>query len=95
MVTMFVKSKTRDYDNWKRVYDDFAPKRKGKGVIGAGVFRDADAPDTVTVIHQFTNLAAARAFASGEEIRSAMIESGLEGHLPDIWFTEDVEQTAY
>lgn len=95
MVTMFIKAKVNDYSNWKRVYDDFAPKREEKGVAGASVFRDADAPDTVTVIHQFANLAAAKAFAGGEEIRSAMIESGVEGRLPDIWFTEDIEQTAY
>lgn len=94
MVTMFIKSKVRDYEVWKPFYDGFAPKRKEKGVTGAAVYRDADAPDTVTVIYQFANLAAARAFAGGEEIRSAMIESGMEGRLPDIWFTEDIEQTA-
>lgn len=95
MITLFIKSKLNDYSNWKRVYDDFVLKREEKGVAGASVFRDADAPDTVTVIHQFANLAAARAFADGEDLRSTMIELGMEGRLPDIWFTEDIEQTAY
>lgn len=95
MVTLFIKAKLNDYGNWKRVYDDFAPKREEKGVTGASVFRDADAPDTVTVIHQFASLTAARAFAGGEDIGATMVELGMEGRLPDIWFTEDIEQTAY
>jgi hypothetical protein len=48
----------------------------------------------VTVTHQFADLAAAQAFAGWEELRSAMMKGGVEG-MPDIWFTEDIEQTAY
>ncbi|MCB0086814.1 MAG: hypothetical protein KDE54_02795 [Caldilineaceae bacterium] len=94
MVTMFIRSKVRDYDFWKPIYDDFAPKRKEKGVTGAAVYRDPNDPTVLTVTHQFANLAAAQAFAGWDELRSAMMESGVEG-APDIWFTEDVEQTAY
>lgn len=92
--TMFVKHKVSDYGNWKRVYDEFASTRKEKGVTGASVHRDANDADTLTVTHQFNDLAAARAFADSEELKSAMANAGVSGP-PEIWFTEDIEQTPY
>ena len=94
MVTMFIKAKVRDYANWKPGYDEFAQKRKEKGVTAASVHRHVSDPNMVTVTHQLANLTAASAFARWDELRAAMIASGVEG-MPDIWFTEDVEQTAY
>lgn len=94
MVTMFIKAKVRAYDDWKPGYDEFAQKRKEKGVMAASVHRDVSDPTLVTVTHQFANLAAAQAFAGWEELRSAMMKGGVESP-PDLWFTEDIEQTAY
>jgi hypothetical protein len=94
MVTMFIKAKVRDYANWKPGYDEFAQKRKEKGVTAASVHRHVSDPNMVTVTHQFATLTAASAFADWEELRSAMMKGGVEGP-PDSWFTEDVEQTAY
>lgn len=94
MATMFVKHKVSDFDNWKRVYDEFASTRKEKGVTGANVHRDPGDSNTLVVTHQFKDLDAAKAFANSEELKSAMMNAGVEGP-PDIWFTEDVEQTPY
>ena len=94
MATMFVKHKVRDFGNWKRVYDDFVPTRKEKGVTGASVHRVAGDPNTLIVTHQFNDVDAAQAFASSEELKSAMMNAGVEG-APEIWFTEDIEQTPY
>ena len=93
MVTLFIKAKVRAYADWKPGYDEFAQKRKEKGVTAASVHRDVSDPTLVTVTHQFATLAEARAFAGWEELRSAMMASGVEG-APEIWFAEDVEQTA-
>ena len=94
--TLFVKHRVDNYEDWKRVYDDFEPTRKEMGVIGASVHRDADASDSnlITVTHRFDDLDTARAFADSEELKSAMANAGVSGP-PDIWFAEDVEQTAY
>lgn len=94
MVTMFVKHTVNDYNNWKRVYDEFAPMRQEKGVTGASVYRDANDPSRITVAHQFNDLNAATAFAGSAELKSAMQNAGVAG-APDIWFTEDIEQTPY
>lgn len=94
MATMFVKHKVENYDNFKRVYDDFAPVRRERGVTGASVHRDAEDPNTVIVTHQFGDLEAATSFAASEELKTAMANAGVAGP-PEIWFSEDVEQTPY
>lgn len=94
MATMFVRHKVSDYGNWKRAYDEFASVRKEKGVTGASVHRDANAPDAMIVTHQFKDMNAAMAFADSEELKSAMANAGVSGP-PEIWFCEDIEQTPY
>lgn len=94
MITMAVRFEVLDYGNWKQVYDNFASTRKEKGVTGASVYRDPDDSTKITVIHQFTNITAAREFVSSEELKSAMMEAGVAG-APDFWFTEFVEHTAH
>jgi len=48
----------------------------------------------ITVVHQIEDLDAAMALAHSKELRSAMADAGVIGP-PDVWFTEDVEQTLY
>jgi quinol monooxygenase YgiN len=91
---MFVRHKVNNYENWKRVYDDFASVRQAKGVTSAGVYRDASDPNSITVTHQFKDMNAATAFASSEDLKAAMMKAGVAGP-PDIWFTEDIEQTSF
>jgi quinol monooxygenase YgiN len=94
MATMFVRHKVNDYSNWKRVYDEFASVRKEKGVTGASVHRDANDRNLIVVTHRFKDMNAATAFANSEELKSAMANAGVSGP-PEIWFGEDIEQTAY
>jgi quinol monooxygenase YgiN len=94
MATMFVRHTVNDYAKWKKVYDEFASVRKGKGVTGASVHRDANDPNTIIITHQFKDLNAAKAFADSEELKSAMASAGVSGR-PEIWFAEDVEHTSF
>ena len=68
--------------------------RKENGVTGASVYRDATDASTVIVTHRFKDLSAAKAFANSEELKAALATAGVGGP-PEIWFGEDVEQTAY
>jgi quinol monooxygenase YgiN len=92
--TMFVRHKVNEFEAWKRVYDEFASTRLEKGVIGASVHRSVDEPNKITVTQQFKDLDTATAFANSEELKAAMAKAGVAGP-PEIWFTEDVEQTPY
>jgi quinol monooxygenase YgiN len=91
---MFARHKVSDYDNWKRVYDEFASVRKEKGVTTASVHRDPNEPDIITITHQFEDMNAATAFANSEELKSAMEKAGVSGP-PEIWFGEEIEHTPY
>lgn len=94
MTTMFVKHKVNDYSHWKHNYDDFASVRKEKGVIGAGVHRDANDPNTIIITHRFKDMNTATTFAKSEELKAAMANAGVSGQ-PEIWFGEEIEQTKY
>ena len=94
MATMFARHKVEDYGKWKRVYDEFAPIRKEKGVQGASVHRDPEDTNTLVIVHRFEDLDAARAFAGSQELKSAMAKAGVGGP-PTIWMSEDVEETPY
>ena len=91
---MFAKHKVNDYGNWKRAYDEFASVRKENGVTGASVHRDASDPNTIIITHQFKDVNAAMAFANSEDLKSAMMNAGVAGP-PEIWFSEDIDQTSY
>jgi len=94
MTTMIVRHTVNNYEQWKKVYDDFAPTRKEMGVIGANVHRDASDPNTLIVTHVFNDLDTATSFAESENLKSAMANSGIAGR-PEIWFAEDIEQTPF
>ena len=94
MTTLFVRHKVQNFDSWKRGYDEFASTRKEMGVTGASVHCDANDPNDVTVTHRFGDINAATAFANSEDLKSTMMNAGVVG-APDIWFTEDIEQTPY
>jgi hypothetical protein len=55
------------------------------GVTGDAVFQSVDDPNDVTVWHDFDTAAAARAFASSDELRNAMQQAGVQGELK-VWF---------
>jgi hypothetical protein len=88
MTTLFVRHKVADYANWKREYDAFDALRKKLGVTGDSVYRDTDNPSTVIVTHTFKDTSTAKAFASSEELKSAMERAGVAGP-PEIWFGEN------
>ena len=90
MITMFAKHKVNDFNAWKRAYDEFASIRDEMGVTGDSVHRDTSDPTIVTITHVFNDLDAAAAFASSDDLKSAMMNAGVVGP-PEIWFTEDVE----
>lgn len=86
MTTMFVRHTVSDYKTWRKVYDDFAPVQKAKGVTAEAVYRAVENPNDITVTHEFATIEAAQAFAESAELKNAMQNAGVAG-APTIWFT--------
>ena len=94
MATIFVKHKVKDYNTWKKAYDEFSSIRKEKGVIGASVHRDAKDPNTLVVMHRFPDKGKADAFMNSDKLKSAMETAGIVGE-PEFWVCDDVEMTFF
>ena len=89
MTTLFVRHTVANYKAWRKVYDDFAPVQKAKGVTAQAVYQAADNPNDITVTHDFATDEAAHTFVNSEELKSAMQNAGVVG-APTIWFTNKV-----
>lgn len=94
MVTVFVRHRFREYEKWKRIYDELAPLRKQMGVVGASVHRDLNDKEAVIVTHRFKDVNSARAFAGSQELRAAVMSAGAVS-APEIWYGEEVEHTSH
>ena len=68
MTTMFIRHTVANYKAWRKVYDDFAPVQKAKGVTAQAVYQAADNPNDITVTQEFATVEAARAFVDSEEL---------------------------
>ncbi len=78
MTVTFVRHRVADYDAWRRVYDSVADMQRAGGVTAQAVYRLADDPNTVAVMHRFESADAARAFFDDPEVRAAVAGSGVD-----------------
>jgi heme-degrading monooxygenase HmoA len=89
MITLFERATVPDFDTWHKVFKDFAPTLKAKGVTGSSVYQSTDNPNDVTVVHEFRTLDEAKAFIDSSELHAARARAAV-ADVPTIWFTEEV-----
>jgi hypothetical protein len=88
MIRMFVRHTVNDYNAWRKVYDAFADEQENAGVRSEAVYQSVDNPNDVTVLHDFVDIDAARAFVDSAMLREAMTSAGVQGQ-PQVWFTNE------
>jgi quinol monooxygenase YgiN len=88
MIRMFVRHTVNDYNAWRKVYDAFADEQENAGVRSEAVYQSVDNPNEVTVLHDFADIDAARAFVDSAMLREAMTSAGVQGQ-PQVWFTNE------
>jgi quinol monooxygenase YgiN len=86
MATMFLRHKVADYKAWRKEYDKHPDFQKASGITVATVYQADDDPNDVTVVHEFTSMAAARAFVKNPDLAAAMKAAGVVG-TPTFWCT--------
>jgi hypothetical protein len=61
--------------------------------VGGHVFRDADSPNTVTILLGFGDAGQMRQYAASAELRAAMQRAGVQGR-PEIRFLDEVDKAS-
>ena len=80
-----VRSKVRDFAEWKSEYDAHLPKREEAGLTEKYLLRGANDPNEVILVFEAADLNRARAFAESAELREVMQKVGVVDK-PDIYY---------
>jgi quinol monooxygenase YgiN len=78
MATFLVRHRVADYDAWRAVYDDAGAMQREAGVTDAAVYRDADDPNVVLILHRFGSREQAEAFMANDDAKAAMAAAGVD-----------------
>ena len=90
MPYLLIRHKVKDYERWKRHFDEHAATRKASGSKKGRLYRNAANPNEVIALFEGDDLALARRFAQSENLRAVMQEAGVI-EQPDIYVLDDVE----
>ncbi|MFC7847208.1 hypothetical protein ACFUTU_01885 [Arthrobacter sp. NPDC057388] len=79
MAVSVILHRVADYDAWRKVYDSVAQMQTDGGVTQESVYRMADDPDNVLVLHYFNDVDTAKAFFANPDLKDAMQRGGVQG----------------
>ena len=71
--------KVTDYATWRKGYDGHEQARVSAGITNGRVFRNAADVNDVVILSDAADLAKARTFIGGEDLKAQMQKSGVIG----------------
>jgi hypothetical protein len=74
-----IHHKVKDYAAWRKGYDDHEKARHAAGVTNGRVFRSAEDPNDVLILQDVADMAKARTWLGGDELKAAMTKAGVIG----------------
>jgi hypothetical protein len=80
-----IHHKVKDYAAWRKGYDDHEKARHAAGVTKGRVFRSAEDPNDVLILQDVADMAKARTWLGGDELKAAMTKAGVIGS-PNVRF---------
>jgi hypothetical protein len=92
MIHAMVRQNVKDYDTWKKVFDEDGSNRKMAGSKGGHVFRSLEDPKNVFVLLEFEEMDKAKKFMGSEGLKEAMKKAGVVG-IPDIYLMDEGDRT--
>ena len=92
MYVMAINHDVEDYEQWKKVFDEFPPARAGARFHR--VNRNIDNANNVTIVAGFDSADAAMHFRDNPDLKGAMHEAGVKG-APRVEIFEEVESIQY
>jgi hypothetical protein len=82
---MTVHLKVKDYAIWRTNYDGREKGRISAGITNGRVFRRAEDPNDVVILHDVADVAKARTWLGSDEMKAAREKSGVIGS-PNVRF---------
>ena len=79
MALLLIQHRVRDYTAWRPVYDAHESSRTGAGVTNGRVYRRAEDPNDLVLLFDVADVAKARTWAAGEDLKKAMQDAGVLG----------------
>ncbi len=80
----------KDFAEWKKGFDAHLEQRKAGGEVAFRVFRNADDPNTLTVLTEHESLEQLQAFLNSPELKLAMEQAGIT-KMGTMLFLEEVD----
>lgn len=77
MVTTILTHEVKDYDVWRKAFDDDGGNRSAMGVSVTGVYRGVENPNQITVVTEVPSLEAIKAFMANPDLKAAMEKGGV------------------
>jgi hypothetical protein len=84
MATVIVKHQVKDFDAWKRVFDDVSDFRRDGGELSADVYHEGD---QVIAVLDYESHKKAKDYFSNADLKAKMMEAGVIG-APEIYYVE-------
>jgi hypothetical protein len=74
-----IHHKVKDYAAWRTAYDGHEKSRILAGVTNGRVFRSAEDPNDVVILQDVADMAQARTWVGGDDLKAAMQKGGVIG----------------
>jgi heme-degrading monooxygenase HmoA len=87
-----IRQNVKDFEAWKKVFDEDGSNRKMAGSKGGHVFRALDDPNNVFVLLEFENQEKANKFMNSDRLKETMKNAGVLGK-PDVYLMDEGTRT--
>jgi hypothetical protein len=87
MAYLLVRTKVKDFEKWKALFNKHTPARRQSGSKGGHFFRNVNDPSETIFLLEWDNLANAKSFA--ESAGPVLQEAGLLDQ-PNVYFLDEV-----
>src|SRR5215203_3753111 len=79
MPTAFIRHRVQNYEEWRRVYDDFTQANASGVAVEPAVYGSVEDPHELLVIHRFGSSADVEPWLTDSGRRQAMLAAGVLG----------------
>ncbi len=91
MANMLIRHRVRDYDAWKKVFDDFIETRRESGETSWRIWHTDDDPNNLVLLFAFKSLEQAKSFMARPDLKDAMERAGV-AEPPEIYYLTESDR---